>query len=409
MAYLAVARSCFAIKLVIPYEFESKKRSFTANRRGYALGMMMTMTTMNRQRKAARVSTIDDDRWQAVVHRDRCADGEFVYSVKTTGVYCRPSCAARLARRENVQFHATARDAERAGFRPCKRCKPGNPSVDSEHSAAVAKACKLIVEADDAPNLQTLASAVDMSPSHFHRVFKSLTGVTPKAYANAHRARRVREALSRGGSVTSAIYRGGFNSSARFYETSNRLLGMKPAAFRAGGDGATIRFAIGQCSLGAILVATSELGICSIALGDDPESLVRELQDRFPKATFIGGDRGFEQVVARVVAFVDDPSIGLNLPLDIRGTAFQQRVWQKLCEIPCGETRTYSQVARDLGDTNATRAVAHACATNPIAVAIPCHRVVRMNGSLSGYRWGIERKAKLLNAEGARARGTGGL
>ncbi|MGB7157328.1 MAG: bifunctional DNA-binding transcriptional regulator/O6-methylguanine-DNA methyltransferase Ada [Tepidisphaeraceae bacterium] len=351
-----------------------------------------------RRRSAARFNR-DDDRWQSVARRDRKADGTFVYAVRTTGVYCRPSCAARLARRENVEFHATPADAQRAGFRACKRCKPNQPYANSDHTSAVAKACALIVEGGDAPDLQTLADAVGMSPSHFHRVFKSLTGLTPKGYATAHRSRKVRDALSQNESVTAAAYHAGFNSSGRFYATSAKTLGMKPAAFRAGGAGATIRFAAGQCALGAILVAASELGICSIALGDDAAALVRDLQDRFPEAEFVGGDESFERVVAKVVAFVERPAIGLNLPLDVQGTAFQQRVWQALCEIPCGTTTSYSQLAAALGEPNATRAVAHACATNSLAVAIPCHRVVRTDGSLSGYRWGIERKARLLEIE----------
>ncbi len=341
----------------------------------------------------------DDQRWQAVVARDKSADGAMVYCVKTTGVYCRPSCAARLARRENVEFHPTPAEAERAGFRPCKRCQPDQRVSTNDHTQAVAQACKLIVDADESPDLQTLAMTVGMSPSYFHRLFKSLTGLTPKAYATAHRGERVRRELPRAGSVTSAIYNAGFNSNGRFYATSSRMLGMKPADFRQGGDGATIRFAVGECSLGSILVAASQLGICSIALGDDPNALVKDLQDRFPQARLIANHREFDRLVARVIAFVDRPGKGLDLPLDVQGTAFQHRVWQKLCEILPGKTRTYSQIARDLGRPNATRAVAQACAANSIAVAIPCHRVVRTDGSLSGYRWGIQRKAKLLETE----------
>jgi AraC family transcriptional regulator of adaptative response/methylated-DNA-[protein]-cysteine methyltransferase len=344
----------------------------------------------------------DQERWEAVIHRDKNADDDFVYSVKTTGIYCRPSCAARLARRENVVFHLTPKDAERAGFRPCKRCKPNDPSPHGEQAAVVARACKLMVDAEEPLSLDALAQAVGMSPWHFHRVFKSMTGLTPKAYATAHRANRMHEELSRGGTVTSAIYNSGFNSNGRFYAETNKRLGMKPMEFKAGGNGATIRFAVGECSLGSILVAASDLGICSIALGNDPNTLVRELQDRFPNAELIGGDKQFERMVARVVAFVENPSAGLELPLHVQGTAFQQRVWKALCEIPCGTTRTYSELAQKLGQPNAARAIAGACAANTLAVAIPCHRVVRTNGSLSGYRWGVERKEKLLHLEGAR-------
>jgi AraC family transcriptional regulator, regulatory protein of adaptative response / methylated-DNA-[protein]-cysteine methyltransferase len=344
----------------------------------------------------------DRARWNAVIHREKNADDTFVYSVKTTGVYCRPSCPARVARRENVAFHLTPKDAERAGFRACKRCKPNDRSVHAEQAAIVAKACKLIVDAEEPLALHALAEAIGMSPSHFHRMFKSMTGLTPKAYASAHRARRMHEELSQPGTVTSAIYNSGFNSNGRFYAESNKRLGMKPMEFKAGGEGATIRFAVGDCSLGSILVAASDLGICSIAIANAPDTLVRELQDRFPKAELIGGDKQFERMVARVVAFVENPSVGLELPLHVQGTAFQQRVWKALCEVPCGTTCTYSELAQELGQPNATRAVAGACAANNLAVAIPCHRVVRTDGSLSGYRWGVDRKEKLLQAEGAR-------
>ncbi|MBZ5634060.1 MAG: bifunctional DNA-binding transcriptional regulator/O6-methylguanine-DNA methyltransferase Ada [Acidobacteriia bacterium] len=351
----------------------------------------------------------DQVRWEAVIHREKNADGNFFYSVKTTGVYCRPSCPARLARRENVAFYLTPRDAERAGFRACKRCKPNDPTAHGEQAAIVAQACKLIVDAEEPLSLDALAGAVGMSPWHFHRVFKSMTGLTPKVYATAHRAKRMREELSRHGTVTSAIYNSGFNSNGRFYAESNQRLGMKPTEFKAGGEGATIRFAVGECSLGSILVAASDLGICSIALGNDPHTLVRELQDRFPNAELIGGDEQFERMVARVVAFVENPSAGLELPLHVQGTAFQQRVWKALSEIPCGTTCTYAELAKKLGQPNATRAVARACAANTLAVAIPCHRVVQTNGSLSGYRWGIERKQKLLQVENASGRPAAGV
>jgi len=342
----------------------------------------------------------DQERWQAVIRREKTAAAAFVYSVKTTGVYCRPTCPARLARRENVLFHPTLKEAERAGFRACKRCKPNDPSAHSEHAANVAKACKLIVDSEEPLSLGALAEAIGMSAWHFHRLFKSMTGLTPKAYAAAHRAKRMHQELSCPGTVTSAIYNAGFNSNGRFYAESSKRLGMKPKEFKAGGEGATIRFAVGECSLGSILVAASDLGICSIALGNDANTLVNELQDRFPNAELIGGDKQFERTVARVVGFVEKPWMGLELPLHVQGTAFQQRVWKALCEIPSGTTCTYSEIAQKLGQPNATRAVAGACAANNLAVAIPCHRVVRINGSLSGYRWGVERKEKLLCAEG---------
>jgi AraC family transcriptional regulator of adaptative response/methylated-DNA-[protein]-cysteine methyltransferase len=352
--------------------------------------------------EAAPAYSRDEERWQAVVGRDARADGIFYYSVRTTGVYCRPSCAARLPRRENVRFHASPAEAERAGFRPCKRCRPNRAALAEEHAAAVEKACRLIEEAEEIPALDALAAAAGMSRFHFHRVFKEVTGLTPRAYAAASRGRRVREELRRRDTVTEAIYGAGFNSNGRFYAAAHELLGMTPTKFRSGGDGAAIRFAVGECSLGAILVAATEKGVCAIHLGDDPERLVRELQDRFPKAELVGGDREFERLVAEVVGFVEMPAKGLDLPLDLRGTAFQERVWRALREVPAGTTTTYTEVARRIGMPRAVRAVASACAANDLAVAIPCHRVVRTDGALSGYRWGVERKRALIDRESAR-------
>jgi AraC family transcriptional regulator, regulatory protein of adaptative response / methylated-DNA-[protein]-cysteine methyltransferase len=340
-----------------------------------------------------------DPRWAAVVARDPGADGSFFYSVRTTGVYCRPSCAARPARPENVAFHDTAADAERAGFRPCRRCRPDLPALAERQADLVARVCRQIEAADAEPGLKALAEAAGLSPSHLHRIFKAATGLTPKAYGAAHRARRVREQLGRGGNVTDAIYGAGFGSNGRFYEKSSQMLGMTPSQYRAGGAGTDIRFAVGQCSLGAILVAASEKGVCAIFFGDDPDLLTRNLQDRFPKASLLGGDRSFETIVAQVVGAVDDPGRGLDLPLDVRGTAFQQRVWQALRRIPSGRTISYGELARRIGAPTATRAVAQACGANPLAVVIPCHRVVRNDGSISGYRWGVERKRALLERE----------
>lgn len=355
------------------------------------------MKTSDKQ--AARAATLADPRWDAVQARDAHADGSFVYSVRSTGVYCRPSCAARAARPENVVFHATAAEAERAGFRPCKRCRPDQPSLAEQHAAMVTAACRAIEQAETAPTLEQLAKPAGLSPFHFHRVFRALTGVTPKQYATAHRSRRVRNELERGASVTAAIFDAGYNASSRFYENADRMLGMTPSSYRAGGADSEIRFAIGECSLGAILVAQSARGVCAILLGDDPDALARDLQDRFPKARLIGGDRDYERLVAQVVGFVEAPAIGLDLPLDVRGTAFQQRVWQALREIPVGSTASYSEIARRIGSPGATRAVAQACAANLLAVAIPCHRVVRNDSGLSGYRWGVQRKRALLERE----------
>ncbi|WP_442943561.1 bifunctional DNA-binding transcriptional regulator/O6-methylguanine-DNA methyltransferase Ada [Nitrospirillum sp. BR 11752] len=341
-----------------------------------------------------------DPRWQAVLARDASQDGRFVYSVKTTGVYCRPSCPSRLAKPQNVAFHDSAASAEQAGFRPCKRCRPDQQGVAQRQAHLVAQACRTIEAAEDAPGLDALAAQAGLSPYHFHRVFKAITGVTPKAYAVAHRARRVREELARPGTtVTTALYDAGFNASSRFYEAADGLLGMRPGDYRAGGANADIRFAVAQCSLGAVLVACSGRGICAIALGDDPEALVRDLQDRFPKARLTGDDPAFDALVAQVVGLVEAPGLGVDLPLDVRGTAFQQRVWQALRAIPAGQTVSYAQVAAGIGAPKAVRAVAQACANNVIAIAIPCHRVVRTDGALSGYRWGVDRKRVLLARE----------
>ncbi|MCY1041266.1 bifunctional DNA-binding transcriptional regulator/O6-methylguanine-DNA methyltransferase Ada [Corallococcus sp. bb12-1] len=346
--------------------------------------------------------TQGDPRWPSVVARDAGADGRFFYSVKTTGVYCRPSCGARTPRPENVGFHATTADAEQAGFRACKRCKPGQPSLASRHADQVAELCRFIQGADQPPSLEELSERAGLSPHHLHRVFKAVTGLTPKAYAAAHRAERIRTGLTRRGSVTEAIYDAGFNSSGRFYETSSQVLGMTPTNFRAGGANTEIRFAVAECTLGPILVAASDRGVCAILMGEDPDALAKDLQDRFPQATLVGGDTRFEQLVAKVVGFVEAPRVGLDLPLDVRGTAFQQRVWQALREIPAGTTASYTDIAERIGSPKSVRAVAQACGANAIAVAIPCHRVVRNDGALSGYRWGVERKRALLDREADR-------
>jgi len=341
----------------------------------------------------------DDMRWDAVIAKDKGADGQFYFSVRTTGVYCRPSCPARPARRENVAFHSSCEAAEAAGFRACKRCRPREASQSERHAAMVANACALIERSEDPPRLAALAAAAGLSPFHFHRVFKAATGLTPKAYADAHRADRVRKALPSSTTITGAIYDAGFNSNGRFYAASAQVLGMTPGRYRAGGDLTQIRFAIGECSLGSILVAATVKGVCAILLGRDPDALVRQLQDRFIKAELIGGDAAFEKLVAKVIGFVEQPRLGLDLPLDVQGTAFQQRVWRALRNIGAGNTASYGDIAARIGQPKSTRAVARACAANMIAVAIPCHRVIRTDGQLSGYRWGVQRKRALLERE----------
>jgi AraC family transcriptional regulator, regulatory protein of adaptative response / methylated-DNA-[protein]-cysteine methyltransferase len=356
--------------------------------------------TMSQKTKAAG-ATESDPRWATVTARSATADGSFFYSVRTTGVYCRPSCGSRLPRPENVRFHATREEAEQAGFRPCKRCRPDRPSLTEQHAAIVTEICRLIETSPRVPALEQLAARAGMSPFHFHRVFKAVTGLTPRAYAAAHRGERVRRELGKSSTVTAAIYESGYASNGRFYGESERMLGMTPTEYRAGGANAEIHFAVGECSLGSILVARSERGVCAILLGDDPDALARELQDRFPRATLIGGDAAFEDVVAKVVGLIEAPRLGFDLPLDVRGTAFQQRVWRALREIPAGSTASYREVAERIGSPGAVRAVAHACAVNPLAVAIPCHRVVRSDGGLAGYHWGVERKRALLQREAA--------
>ncbi|WP_411910061.1 bifunctional DNA-binding transcriptional regulator/O6-methylguanine-DNA methyltransferase Ada [Pectobacterium polaris] len=340
-----------------------------------------------------------DSRWQAVVTRNQAADGCFIYAVKTTGIYCAPSCASRQPRRENVVFFATADEAQAAGFRSCKRCRQGTLSRQEQQAQQIARACRMIEQAEHQPTLAVLAQAVGISAFHFHRVFKTITGLTPKQYASAHRHRQLREQLADSGTVTAAITAAGYDASGRFYADAGAHLGMTPTAFQNKGKGMTIHFGVGRCSLGEVLVAESEKGICAILLGDDPESLLNALQEMFANAQLVGGDVAFEQRMSQVVGFVDDPAIGLTLPLDIRGTAFQQRVWQALRMIPAGETLSYRDVAERIGSPAAVRAVAGACAANRLAVAIPCHRVVRHDGALSGYRWGVVRKRALLEKE----------
>jgi AraC family transcriptional regulator, regulatory protein of adaptative response / methylated-DNA-[protein]-cysteine methyltransferase len=345
-------------------------------------------------------STELDPRWQSVVARDAEADGSFVFAVKTTSIYCRPSCPSRRAKPTNVTFYDTPAEAEAAGYRACLRCNPNGHSLAEANAEIIAEACRLIEASDKTPKLDDLARRIGLSPFYFHRQFKAITGLTPKQWASAHQASKIRTGLAdQTESVTGVIYSAGFNTNSRFYERSDEVLGMTPTAYRNGGADTDIRFAMAQSSLGAILVAQSLRGICAISLGDDPEQLLRDLQDRFPKANLIGGDEAFEAHIAQVVGFIEAPQIGLDLPLDIRGTAFQKRVWQALRQIPPGRTASYTDIAREIGEPKAVRAVARACGANKIAVAIPCHRVVRNDGALSGYRWGVERKRALLEKE----------
>src|SRR5215510_3319835 len=330
----------------------------------------MAMTVMSiRTPIALSPSVTDDPRWVRIVARDKTADGHLWYSVVTTGIYCRPSCPSRTANPKNVLLHDTLQSARATGFRPCKRCNPDGPTPATENAALIARACRIIEASEEEPPLEKLAYAIGRSPSYFHRLFKAVTGLTPKHYAAANRAKRIRQGLVCGHTVTEAIYHAGFNSSGRFYATATDMLGMTPSQYRAGGRNEEIKFAVGQTSLGAILVASSKKGVASILLGDDPDELVRNLQDRFPKAHLVGANREYEALVARVVGIVEAPGIGLDLPLDVRGTAFQRRVWQALQEIPVGTTLSYTEIAQRIGAPKAARAVAGACAANHLAVA----------------------------------------
>lgn len=353
--------------------------------------------------------TLNDPRWGQVQSRDASADGIFYYAVSTTGVYCKPSCGARQPKPEHVAFYADCAEAEQAGYRACLRCKPGQPSLTESQSELIAESCRLIETAEANLKLADLATKAGLSTFHFHRIFKSVTGLTPKAYSAAHRAKKIRNELTRNKSelnktsVTDAIYKAGYSANSRFYEQSTQILGMTASNYKAGGVNTTIKFALGECLLGnnscTILVASSQRGVCAIFLGDDAAQLLKDLQDAFPRANLIGADSDYEKLIAQVVGLIETPAFGILLPLDIQGTAFQQRVWQALTEIPVGGTTTYSDIAERIGAPKAVRAVASACASNKLAVAIPCHRVVRMDGSLSGYRWGVKRKLDLLDLE----------
>lgn len=346
----------------------------------------------------------DDVRWQAVVARDPSSDGAFVYAVATTGIFCRPTCPSRRADRRNVSFFDKASDAQQAGYRACKRCRPHQEGRTAEVTEKIASACRMIETSEPAPPLDVLARAAGLSRFHFHRLFKEVTGITPKAYALAHRADKLKGQLNRTATITDAIYDAGYASSGRFYADSTARLGMTPKSYKAGGAGAALNVAVADCSLGSVLVAASSKGVAAILLGDDPEALLRDVQDRFPNAAMTGGNAEFDKLVQQVIAVIERPGAAHRLPLDVRGTVFQQQVWAALKAIKAGTTATYQDIARAIGKPAAVRAVAGACAANPAAVAIPCHRVVRTDGNLSGYRWGIDRKRTLLAREANNSR-----
>jgi AraC family transcriptional regulator of adaptative response/methylated-DNA-[protein]-cysteine methyltransferase len=349
--------------------------------------------------------TTDTARWEAVRRRDRRAGEAFVYAVRTTLIYCRPGCTSRLPSRSNVAYFAGSAAAARAGFRPCRKCRPDAAARPPEIPEPVLRACRRIEQALEAgeapPALSLLAAAVGIGPHRLHRLFRRALGVSPKAYAATLRERRLRDGLPKSRSVADAIYGAGFGSGSRVYEKARRILGMTPAQMRRGAPGARIRYSAARSYLGWILVAATERGVCAIEIGDAPEPLRRRLAARFPQAELRGDDPALAARIEKVLAFIEAPERGLALPLDIQGTAFQKRVWKALQSVRAGSTTTYAALARRLGRPTAARAVAGACAANPLALAIPCHRVVRGDGGLGGYRWGIERKRQILRREGA--------
>jgi AraC family transcriptional regulator, regulatory protein of adaptative response / methylated-DNA-[protein]-cysteine methyltransferase len=332
--------------------------------------------------------------WAAFSARDRSMDGRFVGAVKTTGIYCKPSCPARHPKRENVSFYADGSAARAAGFRACLRCKPDEVGRDRD---AVAVAVKLIEASEDALGLESLAAQVGYAPHHFHRLFKRDTGVTPAAYARALRARRAEAALGGNGTVTDAIYEAGYSGPSRFYAETKGRLGMTPSAWRNGGAGVTIRWTITETSLGPMLLAATDKGICRLSFDEDES----ELRHRFPNAAIEKGGAAMTALAEGAVAAVNDPARAIALPLDVAGTAFQQAVWEELQRIPLGETRSYAQIATAVGKPGAVRAAGSANGANNVAVLIPCHRVIRTDGSLGGYAYGLERKRLLLEREGA--------
>lgn len=350
------------------------------------------------------VQELDEERcWRAILQRSDTLAGTFLFGVVTTGIFCRPSCPSRRAKRENLRLFRTPDEAIKAGFRPCKRCKPDAQSIGGEKAELIAGICRRIEAAEEMPTLAGLAEEAGISAFHLHRKFKSVTGVTPKAYMAGVKASRLREGLGQARSVTDAIYEAGYASSSRFYEKSNEILGMEPRQYQSGGKGVWMQYAVADSWLGRVLVAATERGICAILFGDDDAQLARDLHERFHAANIEQGTAGFASSLVEVLAAIETPSLAVNLPLDIIGTAFQQRIWAALRAIPMGETASYAEIAGHVGSPKASRAVAAACAANPLAVAIPCHRVIRGNGELSGYRWGVERKRRLLEREAEKA------
>jgi AraC family transcriptional regulator, regulatory protein of adaptative response / methylated-DNA-[protein]-cysteine methyltransferase len=352
---------------------------------------------MNAQLKQLDTS---DALWQACIARDRAYDGRFIIGVRTTGIYCRPSCPARKPRRENVQFFAAPEIARQAGFRACKRCRPDRETLRDPAAERALSICHYIRSAtDEAITLARLGKRFSLSPAHLQRVFKQYIGLSPLEYAEAVRMDQLRLALRQGASVTDAIYASGFSSSSRVYERAARAIGMTPRRYRERGRGEHIRYSIVPTQLGQLLVGSTDKGICAVQLGDDQEALAHLLQEEFSAADITRDDEAHAEWVRGVVAIAEGRAPDVSLPLDVRGTAFQMQVWRALRKIPRGETRTYTEIARSIGRPEAVRAVANACGANPTALVVPCHRVVQSDGGLGGYHWGVERKRQLLGAE----------
>ena len=345
-------------------------------------------------------ATTDEIRWRAVVARDARLDGVFITGVLTTGIYCRPSCPARRPRRENVRFFERPEEAERAGFRACLRCHPKEAEPAHPHAGMVRQIVRILAESpEERFTLTALAREVGMSPHHLQRTFKRAIGISPRQYADALRLGRLKKRLQGKDSVTMALYEAGYGSSSRLYETSTQRLGMTPGAYREGGRGARIRYAVAETPIGRVLVAATDRGICSVRLGRSEGTMAKDLGREFPAATIHRDREGLAKWVERLTRHLQGRAPALDLPLDVKATAFQWRVYEALRSIPYGETRTYREVARSIGSPRAARAVGRACATNPVGIVIPCHRVVREGGALGGYAWGLGIKKQLLESE----------
>jgi len=340
-----------------------------------------------------------DEFWEALLNRDESVDGKFFYGVKTTGIYCRPGCASRLPKRENVHFFLSSDDAEKAGFRACKRCQPSTEIQKYPHQTAIINACLYLDNAETQPSLEELAKSTGLSTFYFQRLFKNAVGVSPKQYYMQKRLERIRDNLQHHERISDAIYDSGYGSNSQFYTHAPDTLGMRPSQYKNGGIGMNITFTIIQSYLGWVLIAATELGICAIDFGDSPEILEEKLSQRFPNAIITKGDTNLSNWATSILSFLNSPTQDLSLPLDVIGTAFQRQVWSALKDIPLGSTASYIEIAQKIGKPKASRAVAKACASNPVAVVIPCHRVIHSNGSIGGYHWGVERKLKLLTSE----------